>query len=71
MFRMTKFINVQYDLVYKFTGWQSLLMFRMTKCMFQKFGPSGTIEKLDALCVLGMNIINEKVKIINDEYVHK
>lgn len=34
---------------------------RMTKCMFQKFGPSGTIEKLDALCVLGMNIINEKI----------
>merc|ERR1719495_975928 len=34
---------------------------RLTKCMFHKFGVSGTIEKLDALCVLGMNIINEKI----------
>jgi len=33
----------------------------MTKCHFHKFGGSGTIEKVDALCVLGMNIINEKV----------
>ena len=33
----------------------------MTKCMFHKFGVSGTVEKFDALCVLGMNIINEKV----------
>jgi len=37
---------------------------RMTKCMFHKFGVSGTIEKFDALCVLGMNIINEKIFIL-------
>lgn len=29
--------------------------------MFHKYGVSGTIEKFDALCVLGMNIINEKI----------
>lgn len=34
---------------------------QMTKCDFHKFGPSGTIQKFDALCVLGMNIINEKI----------
>jgi len=34
---------------------------RMTKCHFHKYGGSGTIEKVDALCVLGMNIVNEKV----------
>jgi len=34
---------------------------RITKCMFHKYGVSGTIEKFDALCVLGMNIINEKI----------
>jgi len=34
---------------------------RITKCKFQKFGPGGTIQLFDALCVLGMNIINEKV----------
>lgn len=37
---------------------------RMTKCIFHKFGGSGTIQKFDAMCVLGMNIINEKVYII-------
>ena len=36
-------------------------MCRMTKCTFHKYGGSGTIQKFDALCVLGMNIINEKV----------
>merc|ERR1712029_495297 len=34
---------------------------RMTKCKFNKFGGSGTIQNFDALCVLGMNIINEKI----------
>jgi len=34
---------------------------RMTKCRFDKFGSSGTIQNFDALCVLGMNIINEKI----------
>ena len=34
---------------------------KMTKCIFHKFGGSGTIQRLDALCVLGMNILSEKV----------
>jgi hypothetical protein len=34
---------------------------RMTKCHFNMFGPSGTVQKTDALCVLGMNILNEKI----------
>ena len=33
----------------------------MTKCHFGLYGGSGTLQKFDALCVLGMNIINEKV----------
>ena len=37
---------------------------RMTKCNFHKYGGSGTIEVIDALCVLSMNIINEKIYII-------
>lgn len=36
---------------------------RVTKCTFHKFGPSGTIQKLDALCVLALNILNEKIYI--------
>ena len=34
---------------------------KVTKCTFHKFGPSGTIEKFDGLCVLPLNIINEKI----------
>jgi len=34
---------------------------KITKCSFYKYGPSGTIETHDALCVLPMNIINEKI----------
>ena len=34
---------------------------KLTKCTFQKFGPSGTIQKYDGLCVLPLNIINEKI----------
>lgn len=36
---------------------------RVTKCTFHKFGASGSIQKLDALCVLALNIINEKIYI--------
>ena len=34
---------------------------KVAKCTFNKFGPSGTIEKFDGLCVVSLNIINEKV----------
>lgn len=34
---------------------------RVTKCTFHKYGPSGTIQKHDAMCVLALNIINEKI----------
>merc|ERR1719228_2631822 len=34
---------------------------RVTKCTFRKFGPSGTIQRHDSLCVLPINIINEKI----------
>lgn len=36
---------------------------RVTKCTFHKFGPSGTIQHHDALCVLALNILNEKIYI--------
>lgn len=34
---------------------------RMTKCHFHKFGPSGSVERHDAFCLLPLNILNEKV----------
>ncbi|XP_044726738.1 innexin inx3 [Chrysoperla carnea] len=36
---------------------------RITKCTFHKFGASGTIQKHDAMCVLALNILNEKIYI--------
>lgn len=34
---------------------------KVTKCTFHKYGPSGTVEKKDGLCILPLNIINEKI----------
>ena len=34
----------------------------MGKCDFKVYGPSGTIEKIDVLCILPCNILNEKVR---------
>ena len=36
---------------------------KVTKCTFHKYGPSGTVMKHDGLCVLPLNIINEKIYI--------
>ncbi|XP_050533272.1 innexin inx1 [Daktulosphaira vitifoliae] len=36
---------------------------RVTKCTFHKFGPSGTVQKHDSLCILPLNIVNEKTYI--------
>jgi len=34
---------------------------KITKCTFHKYGPSGTVQKFDGLCVLPVNIVNEKI----------
>lgn len=36
---------------------------RMTKCIFHRFGSSGDIQKYDALCLLPLNVFNEKIYI--------
>lgn len=33
---------------------------RMTKCTFHKFGASGSLQPHDSLCILPLNIVNEK-----------
>ncbi|KAI1277765.1 Innexin inx2 [Halotydeus destructor] len=33
---------------------------KMTKCTFQRFGPSGSLQRYDNLCILPINILNEK-----------
>lgn len=34
---------------------------KVTKCTFFKYGTSGTIESRDGLCILALNVINEKI----------
>ena len=34
---------------------------KITKCTFHKYGPSGSIQNFDALCVMALNIVNEKI----------
>jgi len=37
---------------------------KVAKCTFHKYGPSGTIQEIDGLCILSLNIINEKIYIL-------
>lgn len=37
---------------------------RITKCTFHKYGSSGDVQKHDALCLLPLNIINEKIFVV-------
>jgi hypothetical protein len=37
---------------------------KLTKCLFRKYGPSGTIQVHDALCVMALNVVNEKIFMI-------
>ncbi|KAA0201479.1 innexin [Hyalella azteca] len=34
---------------------------RVTKCSFHMFGPSGSVETHDLMCILALNVINEKI----------
>jgi hypothetical protein len=42
----------------------NLIFPKVAKCTFERFGPTGTIEVFDGLCVLPINIINEKIYIL-------
>ncbi|CAH3833891.1 innexin inx2-like [Pieris brassicae] len=37
---------------------------KVTKCFIRMYGPSGTIQVKDRLCVLPLNIVNEKIFVI-------
>lgn len=34
---------------------------RLAKCNFFKYGPSGTVQSVDAMCILPQNVLNEKI----------
>ncbi|CAK1548032.1 unnamed protein product [Leptosia nina] len=56
--------------VLTFNGWGHIsnpleIVFpKVTKCVFHKYGPSGSIQQHDALCVMALNIIHEKIYVI-------
>lgn len=37
---------------------------KITKCTFHKYGPTGSIQSHDAMCVMALNIINDKVYVL-------
>ena len=37
---------------------------RLTKCQFQRYGPSGGIVTVNTLCLLPLNIVNEKTYVL-------
>lgn len=39
----------------------NLVFPKVAKCTFRRFGPSGTVQVYDGLCVLPINIFNEKI----------
>ncbi|KAH6929501.1 hypothetical protein HPB50_000877 [Hyalomma asiaticum] len=55
--------------VLQFSDWDWAVRFdpmikvfpRLTKCTFHMYGSSGDVQKHDAMCVLPINIINEKI----------
>lgn len=73
IFLMDKFLGGEFSTygarVFEFTEWHWEARFdpmikvfpRMTKCTFHMFGTSGDLQRHDAVCVLPINIFNEKI----------
>ena len=40
-----------------------VISLQVTKCTFHNFGASGTIQQFDGLCILPINMINDKIYI--------
>ncbi|KAH9510824.1 innexin inx2 [Dermatophagoides farinae] len=57
--------------VLNFTEWDWSVRFdpmikvfpRLTKCTFHRYGSSGDVQRHDAMCILPINIVNEKIYI--------
>ncbi|XP_064457638.1 innexin inx2-like [Ornithodoros turicata] len=73
MFLMDLFLGGEFSAygarVLQFTEWDWSVRFdpmikvfpRLTKCTFHMYGTSGDVQKHDAMCILPINIINEKI----------
>lgn len=42
----------------------NLVFPKVTKCNYEIYGPSGSLQKRDAVCVLSLNFLNEKLFLV-------
>lgn len=75
MYLMDSFLGGEFSTygtkVLRFTDWDDSVRYdpmvrifpRLTKCTFHRYGSSGDVQKHDAMCILPINIINEKIYI--------
>ncbi|OQR79253.1 innexin inx2-like [Tropilaelaps mercedesae] len=73
MFLMDHFLGGEFSKygaeVLNFTQWSQEVRYdpmirvfpRLTKCIFHMYGSSGDVQRHDAMCILPINIINEKI----------
>lgn len=73
MYLMDSFLGGEFSnygsKVLRFTEWDWSVRYdpmirvfpRLTKCTFHRYGPSGDVQRHDAMCILPINIINEKI----------
>ncbi|XP_035231043.1 innexin inx2-like [Stegodyphus dumicola] len=73
MYLMDKFLGGEFSSyghkVLQFTEWDYSVRYdpmihvfpRLTKCTFHRYGSSGDVQRHDAMCILPINIINEKI----------
>lgn len=55
------FLDYGYKAWLKGEVYRDTIFPKMTKCKFYMFGPSGTLENKDILCLMTLNLINEKM----------
>lgn len=46
------------------TKYSELVFPRAAKCTYESYGPSGSLQKFDALCLLSLNILNQKLFVV-------
>lgn len=73
MWMMDRFLGGEFSdygwKVLQFTEWDWAVRYdpmirvfpRLTKCTFHRYGSSGDVQRHDAMCILPINIINEKI----------
>jgi len=73
MVMMNRFLGGEFSMygwkVLSFTEWDWSVRFdpmikvfpRLTKCTFHRYGSSGDVQRHDAMCILPINIVNEKI----------